>query len=73
MTARELAMSPAIKIATTALLVGLAWADLRAHVDHLEKEKVDRMEFLRVADDVRDIKAILCGRTKDSLCNPKRP
>lgn len=67
MTPRQLIDSPALKLATYALAVGIAWATLRAEV----QGKADRTTVDAMAADVRDIKAILCQRSTDSFCSPR--
>lgn len=67
MTPRQFAESPALKLAVYALLIGIAWATLKAEV----AEKADKSTVEAMAHDVRDIKAILCARNSDSFCSSR--
>ena len=66
MSPRQLIDSPAVKLATYALIIGIAWATLRAEV----AQKADKTTVEAMASDVRDIKAILCSAAArtDSFC-----
>lgn len=68
MTARQFIDQPAIKLATYALLLGIAWATLKADV----AQKADRATVEAMAADIRDIKAILCAKSTDSFCITRR-
>jgi len=65
-TARQIIDIPAVKLAAYALLIGVAWATLRAEV----AQKADKATVEVMAEDIRDIKNILCQNNTDSFCNP---
>jgi len=68
MTPRELVNTPTVKLLVYALLIGMAWADMRAQVSG----KAERTEVQAMARDIQDIKAILCGRAStDSYCRAR--
>jgi hypothetical protein len=64
MTAKQLVDSPAIKLAAYALMLGIAWATLKAEV----AQKADKATVEAMAADIRDIKSILCHNNTDSFC-----
>ncbi len=58
-----------VKLAMYALIVGIAWANLKAEVTL----KADMADLVPVARDVATIKAILCGQASaDSFCHIQR-
>ena len=65
MTARHIIDAPAVKLAAYAVLLGMAWATLRAEV----AQKADKTSVESMASDIRDIKSILCRNSTDSFCN----
>ena len=64
MTAKQLVDNPALKLAAYALMLGIAWATLRAEV----AQKADKASVDAMAADIRDIKSILCNNNPDSFC-----
>ena len=70
MTPRELvsAVSPVLKWVMVAFAIGIAWADLRSQVN----AKAEKTDVVAMAEDIRDIKAILCGQVpRDSYCRAR--
>ena len=65
MTARQFVDMPAVKLATYALVLGIAWATLRAEV----AQKADKITVEEMAADIKDIKSILCHDSTDSFCH----
>lgn len=76
MTTRELLNAPTVKLVTYAVLLGVAWADLRSQVaNKAEKAEVVQLRAemqltnVLIQSKLHDIKAILCAQTpKDSMC-----
>ena len=64
MTAKQLVDNPALKLAAYALMLGIAWATLRAEV----AQKADKTSVDAMAADIKDIKSILCHKNPDSFC-----
>jgi hypothetical protein len=65
-TAKQIVDSPVLKLVAYAVVLTLAFATLKAEV----QQKADKAAVEVMAEDIRDIKNILCHNNTDSFCNP---